>query len=168
MGNLADLKAKMREDKELSKMLVRSGLHEIQIDLDGDGWADLVLSDYNRDGDIDAAAVDTTGEGDFNIYIFDLDKNGKIDTIDIYRDYDNDPIVSISGKEFEENLSALADAVYTRVIAGEFIAATAIDAMNKLQEQAKEEYAKFLATLQEAKEAKTAEALPKDEDKAEA
>ena len=40
-------------------MLVRGSRHEILLDLDGDGQADIGLIDENTDGDIDTVAVRT-------------------------------------------------------------------------------------------------------------
>ena len=71
MGTLRELKFKMKSDKDLRPMLVRSMRHELLIDLDGDKVADIALIDSNRDGDLDTIAVDTTGNGDFNLYIGD-------------------------------------------------------------------------------------------------
>jgi len=49
MGTLRQLKNKMRLDKELRPMMVRSMLHEVLIDLDGNGIPDNV--EFYADGE---------------------------------------------------------------------------------------------------------------------
>ena len=123
-------------------MLVRSMLHEILIDLDGDKVADIALIDNNHDGDIDMIAVDATGNGDFNLYVGDADGNGIIDTVEIYTDGDDMPLASYFGRAVEERFIELGTAIYTRVLAGEVIAEELIRAFEEFESQAEEEYAK--------------------------
>ena len=78
MGTVKELKKYMKSDEELRTMLVRSGRHEVLIDLDGDKVADIALVDNNEDGDIDMIAVDVTGNGDFNLYIGDDDVSFRV------------------------------------------------------------------------------------------
>ena len=98
MGTLRQLKTKMRLDKDLRPMLVRSMLHEALIDLDGDKVADIALIDNNHDGDIDMIGVDVTGNGTFNLYIGDADGNGIIDTVEFFDDEDEMPIAAYFGR----------------------------------------------------------------------
>ena len=142
MGTLRQLKNKMRLDKDLRPMLVRSMLHEVLIDLDGDKVPDIALIDSNRDGDIDTIAVDATGNGDFNLYIGDQDGNGVIDTVEFYDDGDDMPIASYFGRAVEDRFIELGAAIYTRVVAGELIAAEIIRAFEEFEKQAEEEFAK--------------------------
>lgn len=142
MGTLRKLKNAMRLDKELRPMLVRSMLHEILIDLDGDKVADIALIDNNHDGDIDMIAVDATGNGDFNLYVGDADGNGIIDTVEIYADGDDMPVASYFGRAVEERFIELGTAIYTRILAGEVIAEELIRAFEEFESQAEEEYAK--------------------------
>ena len=143
MGTLRQVKNAMRMDKELRPMLVRSMLHEVLIDLDGDKVADIALIDNNHDGDIDMIAVDTTGNGDFNLYVGDADGNGIIDTVQFYDDGDDMPIAAFFGRAVEERFIELGAAIYARVIAGELIANELISAFKEFEKQAEEEYAKI-------------------------
>ena len=43
--SIREAKKRIKNDPELSKMLVRSGWKEIALDLDGDGMADVSFSD---------------------------------------------------------------------------------------------------------------------------
>ena len=142
MGTLRQLKTKMRLDKVLRPMLVRSMLHEVFIDLDGDKVADIALIDQNRDGDIDTIAVDTTGNGDFNLYVGDSDGNGVIDTVAFYADGDDVPIASYFGRAVEERFIELAALIYTSIAAEELIADKIIKAFEEFEKQAEEEFAK--------------------------
>lgn len=142
MGTLRDLKAKMRLDKDLRPMLVRSMRHELLIDLDGDKVADIALIDNNRDGDIDMIAVDATGNGDFNLYVGDEDGNGVIDTVEFFDDGDDMPIAAYFGRAVEERFIELGAAIYAHVVAGEIIADELIRAFSDFEKRAEEEYAK--------------------------
>ena len=144
MGTLRQLKTKMRLDRELRPMLVRSMRHELLIDLDGDKVADIALIDSNRDGDIDTIAVDATGSGDFNLYIGDQDGNGIPDTVEFYEDGDDVPLAAYFGRAVEERFIELAGIIYTRVLAKELIAAEMIRAFEEFEARAEEEYAKKL------------------------
>ena len=143
MGTLRQVKNAMRMDKELRPMLVRSMLHEVLIDLDGDKVADIALIDNNHDGDIDMIAVDTTDNGDFNLYVGDADGNGIIDTVQFYDDGDDMPIAAFFGRAVEERFIELGAAIYARVIAGELIANELISVFKEFEKQAEEEYAKI-------------------------
>lgn len=143
MGTLREVKFAMRRDKELSPMLVRSGLHEILIDLDGDKVADIALIDNNRDGDIDMIAVDATGNGDFNLYVGDADGNGIPDTVEFYEDGDDMPVAAYFGRAVEDRFVDLGAIIYSRILAKEFIAAELIRAFEEFEARAEEEYAKL-------------------------
>lgn len=159
MGTLRKLKTAMKLDKELRPMLVRSMLHEVLIDLDGDKVADIALIDQNHDGDIDTIAVDATGNGDFNLYVGDTDGNGIIDTVAFYDDGDDIPIASYFGRAVEKRFVDLATAIYTRVVAKELIAAELIRAFQEFEARAEEEYEK----VKDDAPADTAEDAPKEE-----
>ena len=81
MGTLGQVKMRMKQDREMRRKLVRGGLHEILLDLDGDKVADLGLMDENMDGDIDMLAFDLRGAGDFDLFLADIDGNLVIDRI---------------------------------------------------------------------------------------
>ena len=152
MGTLRQLKTKMRLDKELHPMLVRSMLHEVLIDLDGDKIADIALIDQNHDGDIDTIAVDATGNGDFNLYVGDEDGNGIIDTVEFYDDGDDMPIAAYFGRAVEDRFIELGAAIYARVVAGELIADELIRAFTDFEAHAEEEYAKVSENKEEKEE----------------
>ena len=142
MGTLRELKTKMRLDKELRPMLVRSMRHELLIDLDGDKVADIALIDNNRDGDVDMIAVDTTGNGDFNLYVGDADCNGIIDTVEFYEDGDDMPIAAYFGRAVEDRFVELAEIIYGRILAKELIASELVAAFHEFVARAEEEYKK--------------------------
>lgn len=146
MGTLRELKTKMRLDKELCPMLVRSMRHELLIDLDGDKVADIALIDSNRDGNIDTVAVDATGNGDFNLYIGDQDGNGVPDTVEFYEDGDDMPIAAYFGRNVEYRFIDLVGIIYTRILAKELIAAELIAAFKNFEARAEEEYEKAKAS----------------------
>lgn len=79
--SIRDAKKRIKNDPELSKMLVKSGWNEISLDLDGDGVADICFSSNNLIRKIDTIAIDLSGNGEFNLYIQDFDGNGIPDTV---------------------------------------------------------------------------------------
>ncbi|MBQ8087705.1 MAG: VCBS repeat-containing protein [Clostridia bacterium] len=164
MGTLRDLKIKMKLDKELRPMLVRSMRHELLLDLDGDKVADIALIDNNRDGDIDMIAVDATGNGDFNLYLGDQDGNGVPDIVEFYQDGDDMPVASYFGRNVEERFLEIGERIYRRVVAKELIAAELIAAFNEFVARAEEEYAK-VAPEGEAEEPTQSEETTEEADK---
>ena len=168
MGTLRELKTKMRLDKELRPMLVRSMRHEVLVDLDGDKVADIALIDNNHDGDIDMIAVDATGNGDFNLYIGDQDANGIPDTVEFFEDGDDMPVAAYFGRAVEDRFIDLAGIIYARVLAKEFIASEMISAFKDFVARAEEEYEKVKAAddaeSEEAKKDETAEAAEPSKD----
>ena len=164
MGTLRDLKVKMKLDKELRPMLVRSMRHELLLDLDGDKVADIALIDNNRDGDIDMIAVDATGNGDFNLYLGDQDGNGVPDIVEFYQDGDDMPVASYFGRNVEERFLEIGERIYRRVVAKELIAAELIAAFNEFVARAEEEYAK-VAPEGEAEETTQSEETTEEADK---
>ena len=79
--SIREAKKRIKNDPELSKMLVRSGWKEIALDLDGDGVADVAFSAEKVGRKIDTMAVDLSGNGEFDLYLHDLDGNGIPDTV---------------------------------------------------------------------------------------
>ena len=143
MGTLKELKKTMRSDEELKEMLVRSSLHELLIDLDGDKIADIALVDNNRDGDIDTIAIDTTGNGDFNLYMGDVDGNGVIDTVEFYKDGWDMPEAAYFGKNVEEEFLQISDRIYSIIVAKEYVKENLIDPFREFVASAIQEYNDF-------------------------
>ena len=156
MGTLRELKRKMRLDKDLRPMLVRSLRHELLLDLDGDKVADIALIDNNHDGDIDMIAVDATGNGDFNLFLGDQDCNGIPDIVEFYRDGDDMPTASYFGRNVEDRFLEIGERIYRRILAKELIAADLIAEFNVMVARAMEEYARLAPESEEVKEVETA------------
>ena len=79
--SIREAKKRIKNDPELSKMLVKSGWDEISLDLDGDGMADICFSCTKLGRKIDTIAIDLSGNGEFNLYIHDIDGNGIPDSV---------------------------------------------------------------------------------------
>ena len=119
-GSLRKTKMGIKADPELRKMLVRSRYNEIMLDLDGDGLADICLSDESGTGDIDTISYDLTGNGEFNLYLHDIDGNGVPDTIFWADDNSEKMELIASGTEVEDGLIEMTTRVYQRAVAEEF------------------------------------------------
>ena len=133
MGTLLKVKTKLALDKDLHKMLVRGSRHEILLDLDGDGQADVGLIDENADGDIDTVAVDLTGAGAFDLYFVDTDHNGIPDAI-LYCDNGSEEVTVLGlGEEVEEAMISAAADVYMLMLADEYIAQSVDAALEQLE-----------------------------------
>ena len=124
MGTLRALKAAMRLDTDLRKMLVRGNRNEILIDVDGDKEADIAIIDMTGSGDIDTVAVDLTGGGDFNIYIRDTDHNGVPDTVLLVEDDDElSKVISGSKEETEAFFIEASWQLYKAITTAQYVAA---------------------------------------------
>ena len=123
MGTLRALKAAMKLDPDLRKLLVRGSRNEILIDLDGDKEADIAIIDMTGNGEIDSVAVDLTGKGEFDLYIRDTDANGVPDTV-LYVEDDQDLSKVISGSKEETEAFFIQASVqlYEAIMAAEYIA----------------------------------------------
>lgn len=137
MGTLLKVKTKLKLDRDLRKMLVRGSRHEILLDLDGDGQADIGLLDENTDGDIDTVAVDLTGAGMFDLYFVDTDHNGIPDAILYYEDGSEEVTVLGLGEEVEDAMISAAADVYMLMLADEYIAASMDAALEELERDVK-------------------------------
>lgn len=162
MGTLRELKMKMRLDRDLRPMLVRSLRHELLLDLNGDKVADIALIDNNRDGDIDMIAVDATGNGDFNLYLGDQDGNGIPDIVEFYQDGDDIPVAAYFGRNVEDRFLEIGERIYRRIVAKELIAADLIAGFQEMVARAMEEYAK-VAPEDEAVDEEAKEEAPETE-----
>ena len=96
--SIREAKKRIKNDPELSKMLVRSGWREIALDLDGDGMADVSFSSDKVGRKIDTIAVDLSGNGEYNLYLHDFDGNGIPDTVCMVEDGSDEQIVAFGGE----------------------------------------------------------------------
>ena len=96
--SIRQAKKRIKNDPELSKMLVRSGWREIALDLDGDGMADVMFASDSVGRKIDTMAVDLDGSGEFNLYLHDYDGNGIPDTIFLIDDAGQEQAIAFGGE----------------------------------------------------------------------
>ena len=96
--SIREAKKRIKNDPELSKMLVRSGWREIALDLDGDGMADVSFSSDSVGRKIDMMAVDLNGSGEYNLYLQDFDHNGIPDTVFMIDDEGSQQVVAFGGE----------------------------------------------------------------------
>ena len=119
--SIREAKKRIKEDPELSKMLVRSGWKEIALDLDGDGVADVSFSSERPGWKIDTIAVDLSGNGEFDLYLHDLDQNGIPDTIMVVREGSDEREVVAFGGEVELGFINLGVKVANLLVAENFM-----------------------------------------------
>lgn len=108
VGTLAGMRAKMKADPEMAKMLCPSPKNELFFDLNGDGVADFALIDTNHSGNLDTIAMDLSGSGEFNLYLSDLDGTGAPEKVEYYLDSDDEPTGAGSGAGYEDALRPAA------------------------------------------------------------
>ena len=118
--SIREAKKRIKNDPELSKMLVRSGWREIALDLDGDGNADVSFSSDKIGRKIDTMAIDLSGSGEFNLYLHDYDGNGIPDTVCLIDDAGQESVVAF-GSEVELGFINLGVRVANLLVAEEFM-----------------------------------------------
>ena len=118
--SIRQAKKRIKNDPELSKMLVHSGWREIALDLNGDGMADVSFSSDSLGRKIDTMAVDLDGSGDFNLYLHDSDGNGIPDTVFLVDDSGEEQVVAFGG-EVELGFINLGVKVANLLVAEEFM-----------------------------------------------
>ena len=118
--SIREAKKRIKNDPELSKMLVRSGWREIALDLDGDGMADVSFSSEKAGRKIDTIAVDLSGSGEYNLYLHDFDGNGIPDTICMVEDGGEEQAVAFGG-EVELGFINLGVRVANLLVAEDFM-----------------------------------------------
>ena len=118
--SIREAKKRIKNDPDLSKKLVRSGWHEVALDLDGDGIADVSFSSENLRNKIDTIAVDLSGRGEYDLYIHDSDGNGIPDTI-LWADDGEERMVVAFGGEVELGFINLGVRIANLLTAEEFL-----------------------------------------------
>ena len=119
--SIREAKKRIKNDPELSKMLVRSGWREIALDLDGDGMADVSFSSTRVGRKIDTMAVDLSGNGEYNLYLHDYDGNGIPDTIFMVEDGSEKETLVAFGGEVELGFINLGVKVANLLVAEDFL-----------------------------------------------
>ena len=117
---IREAKKRIKNDPELSRMLVRSGWREIALDLDGDGMADVSFSSEKIGRKIDTIAIDLSGNGEFNLYLHDFDGNGIPDTVCMVEDGSDEKIVAFGG-EVELGFINLGVRIANLLVAEDFL-----------------------------------------------
>ena len=119
--SIRQAKKRIKEDPELSKMLVRSGWKEIALDLDGDGKADVAFSCEKLGNKIDTMAVDLNGSGEFNLYLHDTDGNGIPDTVLLVQEGSEERAIVAFGGEVELGFINLGVKIANLLVAEDFL-----------------------------------------------
>ena len=127
-GTLGRMRAAMKTDPEMAKLLCDSPKNEIFFDLNGDGVADFALIDTNRSGDIDTLGIDLYGDGEFDLYLTDTDKNYAPDQGLYYKTGADEPTRSSTNPLLEEVLAPVA-LKFRDTLRAEFTAKSLIDAL---------------------------------------
>ena len=119
--SIREAKKRIKNDPELSKMLVRSSWKEIALDLDGDGVADVAFSCEKLGRKIDTMAVDLSGNGEFDLYLHDLDGNGIPDTVLVAEEGSDERTIVAFGGEVELGFINLGVKVANLLVAEDFM-----------------------------------------------
>ncbi len=120
--SIREAKKRIKNDPELSKMLVRSGWKEIALDLDGDGYADVSFSCEKVGRKIDTMAVDLSGNGEYDLYIHDSDGNGIPDTVYLVQEGEEEErVITAFGGKVELGFINLGVKVANLLVAEDFL-----------------------------------------------
>ena len=117
---IREAKKRIKNDPELSKMLIKSGWNEISLDLDSDGMADVCFASTKLGRKIDTIAIDLSGNGEFNLYLHDFDGNGIPDTVILIGDAGKEEVVAFGG-EVELGFVNLGVKIANLLVAEEFL-----------------------------------------------
>ena len=119
--SIREAKKRIKDDPELSRMLVRSGWKEIALDLDGDGVADVSFSCERLGRKIDTMAVDLSGNGEYDLYLHDLDQNGIPDTVMVVEEGSDERTIVAFGGEVELGFINLGVKIANLLVAENFM-----------------------------------------------
>lgn len=108
-GTLGRMRAAMKADPEMAKLLCDSPINELFFDLNGDGITDFALIDTDHTGEIDTFAIDLQGDGEFDLYLTDTDGTGIPDKVSYYLADGDEPVKGgAAGPRLEELLRPAA------------------------------------------------------------
>ena len=119
--SVREAKRRIKNDPELSKMLMRSGWKEIVLDLNGDGAPDVAFSCEKLGTKIDTMAVDLSGNGEFDLYLHDMDGNGIPDTVLVVQEGTEERALVAIGGEVELGFVNLGVKVANLLVAEDFM-----------------------------------------------
>lgn len=120
MITIGEAKKRIKNDPELSRLLIRSEWRDIALDLSGNGYADICFHSGKMSGKIDTFALDLTGNGEYNLYLYDTDANGIPDTV-IKVDDDGVEQAVVFGGEVEQGFVDLSSKIARLLMAEEYM-----------------------------------------------
>lgn len=151
--SIREAKKRIKNDPELSKMLLRSSWKEIVLDLDGDGVADVSFSAEKLGNKIDTIAFDLSGKGEYDLYLHDMDGNGIPDTVLWTGANQDEPAVVAFGGEVELAFVNLGVKIADLLVAEEFLNKELGVSLTDLAEYLKRHAAVMLAELEKRENA---------------
>ncbi|MER2152409.1 MAG: hypothetical protein ABS900_12410 [Candidatus Limivicinus sp.] len=149
-GTLGQMRAAMKADPEMAKLLCDSPINELFFDLNGDGVADFALIDTNHTGDIDTIGIDLYGDGEFDLYLSNTDEVAGPDTVAYYKTGEDEPTQSSDDPMLAEVLAPVAKKFRDTLIA-EFTAKNLVDALTTYKLEAIAEAKKVKAAIEAKK-----------------
>jgi hypothetical protein len=127
--SLVKLRAALKTEFGMGKLLCASPKNEIFLDLNGDGITDFALIDRNHSNKIETIAMDLYGDGEFDLYLIDTDDNGIPDKAEYYKTGDDAPTLAAASAELEAALRPATEK-FLDAIRAESGAQDIIDALN--------------------------------------
>ena len=102
--SIVKLRATLRSEFGMAKLLRESPKNEIFLDLNGDGITDFALIDRNHSNKIDTIAMDLYGDGELDLYLIDTNDSGIPDKAEYYKTGDDEPTLAAGSAMLEEAL----------------------------------------------------------------
>ena len=149
-GTLGQMRAAMKADPEMAKLLCSSPKNELFFDLDGDGVADFALIDTNRTGDIDTLGIDLYGDGEFDLYLSNTDEVPGPDMVLYYKTGEDEPTQSSDNPILAEALAPVAKK-FRDTLRAEFTAKNLVEALKTYKLEAIAEMKKVRAAIEAEK-----------------